>query len=245
MGLARARAHLDTEIAWGYADGRNRGALKYVMAFASGNSRTKRRVEDDATRESIAAECREAAVAFMTGVASGWDKLDLALWLTGPYARATRHAKRGERVASLCDPSRPDETVEIADETIESLVTHVRGQVIASLEKAALELGALEFSSDCVERGLVRRVIDAEDRDAWIPVDAPRMRLRDRIQALFTADYLNAPYNYAELFVCHRCEAVVFDEQAKRRGLCASHRLSGVVLRDGEPLSVRSGTNGR
>lgn len=218
--------------------------MKYVMAFASGSSR-KAIVADDSTRESIAAECREAAIAFMSGVPAGWDKLDLALWLTGPYARATRHAKRGERVARLCDPSTPDETTEIADETIESLVTRVRGQVIASLEKAALELGSLDFSSDIVERGLVRKVVDAEDRDAWIPVDVPRMRLRDRIFALFAADYLNAPYNYAELFVCHRCEAVVFDEQAKRRGLCGSHRLSGVVLRDGEPLSVRSGTNGR
>lgn len=219
--------------------------MKYVMAFASGSSRNKRRVEDDSTRESIAAECREAAIAFMSGVASGWDKLDLALWLTGPYARATRHAKRGERVASLNDASSPDQTTEIADETLESLVTRVRGQVLASLEKGALELGALDFSNDVVERGLVRKVVDAEERDAWIPVDAPRMRLRDRILALFTADYLNAPYNYAELFVCHRCEAVVFDEQAKRRGLCGTHRLSGVVLRDGEPLSVRSGTNGR
>lgn len=215
------------------------------MAFASGSGRSKRRVDDDATRESVAAECREAAIAFLSGVPTGWDKLDLALWLTGPYARATRHAKRGERVARLCDPSNPDETAEIADETVESLVTRVRGQVIASLEKAALELGALDFSQDMVDRGLVRKVVDAEGRDAWVPVDAPRMRLRDRLFALFAADYLNAPYNYAELFVCHRCEAVVFDDQAKRRGLCGSHRLSGVVLRDGEPLSVRSGTNGR
>ena len=175
----------------------------------------------------------------MSGVAAGWDKLDLALWLTGPYARATRHAKRGERVAGVSDAD------EIADETIESLVTRVRGQLIASLEKGALEYGTLEFTDDIVERGLVRKAVDADGRDAWIPVDAPRMRLRDRLQALFAADYLNAPYNYVELFVCHRCEAVVFDEQAKRRGLCGSHRLSGVVLRDGVPLSVRSGTNGR
>lgn len=196
-------------------------------------------LEDDSTRESIAAECREAALSFMSGVAAGWDKLDLALWLTGPYARATRRAKRGERVAGV------SESEEVAEETIEKLVTRVRGQLIASLEKGALEYGTLEFTDEIVERGLVRKVVDAEGRDAWIPVDGPRMRLRDRIEALFTADYLNAPYSYVELFVCHRCEAVVFDEQAKRRGLCGSHRLSGVVLRDGVPLSVRSGTNGR
>ena len=131
--------------------------------------------------------------------------------------------KHGERVAAVSD------TDEISDESIESLVTHVRGQLIASLEKAALELGSLEFSDEIVERGLVRKVVDAEGRDAWVPVDGARLRLRDRVRALFTADYLNAPYTYAELFVCHRCEAVVFDDHAKEAGICGAHRMSGMV----------------
>ena len=59
------------------------------------------------------------------------------------------------------------------------------------------------------------------------------MRLRDRLRSLFAADYLNAPYTYAELFVCHRCEAVVFDEHAKQLGICGAHRMSGVVPREG------------
>jgi hypothetical protein len=109
------------------------------------------------------------------------------------------------------------------------LVTRVRGQLIASLEKAALEFGSLEFADEIVERGLVRKVVDAEGRDAWIPVDAQRLRLRDRLRALFTADYLNAPYTYAELFVCHRCEAVVFDDHAKEVGICGAHRMSSMA----------------
>jgi hypothetical protein len=161
----------------------------------------------------------------MSGVASGWDKLDLALWLTGPYARATRHAKRGECVTAV------PEAREISPEAIETLVTRVREQLIASLEKAALEFGGLRFADHIVDRGLVRKVIDADGRDAWIPVDFARLRLKDRLQALFTADYLNAPYTYTELFVCHRCEAVVFDDNAKRVGICGSHRLSGTVPR--------------
>lgn len=201
--------------------------VKYVMAFGTGDRRVRQTVQDDSTRQSIAEECREAALSFMSGVAAGWDKLDLALWLTGPYARSTRHGKHGERVAALYT----DE--QIPDETIEHLVTHARVQLIASLEKAALEYGSLEFSDEIVERGLVRKVVDAEGRDAWIPVDGSRVRLRDRLRSLFTADYLNNPYTYTELFVCHRCEAVVFDEHAKRVGICNSHRLSGVVPRDG------------
>lgn len=196
------------------------------MAFSSDLRAT--RIEEDSTHDSVAAECREAALSFMSGVASGWDKLDLALWLTGPYARATRHGKHGERVAAVAEGE------EIGDERIEDLVTRVRGQLIASLEKAALEMGALEFTDDVVERGLVRKMKDADGRDAWVPVDGARLRLRDRLRALFAADYLNAPYAYAELFVCHRCEAVVFDDHAKQVGICGSHRLSGVVPRDAD-----------
>jgi hypothetical protein len=211
--------------------------VKYVTAYPASDRLSRRKLEDGSTRESLADECRDAALSFMSGVASGWDKLDLALWLTGSYARATRHGKHGERVAAVGGAE------EISDESIESLVTHVRGQLIASLERAALEFGSLEFSDELVERGLVRKVIDAEGRDAWVPVDAPRLRLRDRVRALFTADYLNAPYTYAALFVCHRCEAVVFDDHAKEVGICGAHRMSGVVPKteSGESAPAASG----
>jgi hypothetical protein len=209
------------------------------MAFGTGDRHTSRTLADGSTRASISEECRGAALSFMSGVASGWDKLDLAFWLTGPYARATRHGKHGERIAAMFDGEH------IPDDTIELLVTRVRGQLIASLEKAALDFGTLEFADEIVERGLVRKVIDADGRDAWVPVDGARMRLRDRLRSLFTADHLNAPYAYTELFVCHRCEAVVFDDHAKQVGICGAHRLSGVVPRDAdspEPGKIASGS---
>jgi hypothetical protein len=217
--------------------------VKYVMAFGTGDRKNGRPLDDGSTRQTIAEDCREAALSFMAGVAAGWDKLDLALWLTGPYARATRHAKHGERVSAVHHHHGPHE---IASDTIEELVTHVRGQMIAALETAALEYGALDFANDVVERGLVRSVVDADGRDAWVPVDNARLRLRDRLKSLFAADYLNAPYAYTELFVCHRCEAVVFDERAKRVGICGAHRLSGMVQREGElpvPASKLTGSN--
>jgi hypothetical protein len=193
-----------------------------------------RPIEDGLTRESLARDCREAALSFMSGVATGWDKLDLALWLTGPYAHATRHAQGGAGFAK-----HPQSRDEIAPASVELLVTRVRGQLLASLEKAALEFGTLDFTDEAVARGLVRKVVAADGRDAWVPVDAPRMRLRDRLRSLFTADFLNAPYTYSELFVCHRCEAVVFDDRAKRRGICGAHRLSGMIARnDDAPESV-------
>ena len=222
--------------------------MKYVIAFGGGSLRAQQPLEAGSTRESVAKDCREASLSFMSGVAKGWDKLDLARWLTGPYAHATRHAKRGERVVPLDAPSCDSDSdeSEITAATIEALVTRVRGQLLASLEQAALQLGSLDFTDEAIERHLIRKVVDGDGGNVWIPVDAPRLRLRDRLRSLFAADYLNAPYTYAELFVCHRCEAVVFDDHAKRIGVCGEHRLSGFVQSNIEGVaSSRPGAGAR
>lgn len=203
--------------------------MKYVMAF--GSKAGPMVLEEDASSVSLSEECRGAALAFMSGVAIGWDKVDLALWLTGPYARATRHAKRGERVADVgAFSEQARESIE--DETIEELVLRVRGQLIAALESAALSDGSLDFAEEAVSRGLVRRATSAEGEQVWVPVDAARLRLKDRVASLFAADFLNSPTDYRALVVCHRCESVTFDANARRFGLCAAHRISGVVPRD-------------
>ena len=206
------------------------------MAFSGRRGRTL--LDDGSTRESVAAECREAALAFVNGVAAGWDKLDLVLWLTGPYARATGHLPRGERVAGL------DDETELTDDSIEELVTRVRSILIAALETAALGEGTLDFAVEAMDRGLVRRAEDLDGEIVWVPADLTRMRLKDRVRSLFAADYLNDPGAYVDLYVCHRCENVVFDENAKRLGACQNHkRVSGIVPRptdeeSGEPLVI-------
>ncbi len=193
------------------------------------------RLEDGATRESVGAECREAALAFMTGVASDWTKLDVALWLTGAYARATRHAHHAQTLAHAARPDRDPQADAhagasgVSEGALDELVTRVRGQVLASLERAALDYGSLDFAEDAVGRGLVRKARDEDGRQVWIPSAAGRMRLRDRVRSLFAADFLNAPYAYTELFVCHRCENVVFDAHSKRLGMCGAHRPSGLI----------------
>ena len=200
--------------------------MKYVMTF--GAKAGPMVLEEGASSASLAEECRDAALAFMSGVAVGWDKIDLALWLTGPYARATRHAKRGERVTDVGAGDVID------DETIEDLVTRVRGQLVAALEKAALDDGSLDFAEEAVSRGIVRRATTLEGEQVWVPVDATRLRLKDRLASLFAADFLNVPTEYQSLFVCHRCESVTFDAHARAIGVCATHRISGVVPRDPE-----------
>jgi hypothetical protein len=200
--------------------------MEYVKAY-SRPPRGPLALEEGVTRESVALECRDAALAFVAGAAR-WDKLDLVLWLTGPYAGATRHVSRGERVAGL------DEERDVDDEAVEELVRRARLDVVGSLAEAAEGDGILDFVEACVERALVRRAEGADGLEVWVPVDGSRVRLRDRVWSLFAADYLNDAIAYEqELFVCPKCESVVFDEGSRRLGLCAAHkRVSGVVPRE-------------
>jgi hypothetical protein len=163
-----------------------------------------------------AEECRRAALDFMSGVADGWTKLDLAIWLNGPYALASRHVPRGVRTAA------PSSDHAIDEPAIEHLLVSVRGQILAGLELAALDHGTPDFIEDALIAQHVRRV-GVGGETAWVPVDVTRMRLKDRIASLFVADYLNRPDDYRNLFVCHLCETISFD------GRCGQHRLSGTV----------------
>lgn len=183
-------------------------------------------LDDGVEGAQISNECRDAALAFLRGVTRGWDKIDLVLWLTGDYARATRHVPRGERVASMDDR-------DVDGGALGELLDKTRAQLLACFEQVALD-GTLACAEECLVRGLVRKVTAPDGGLLYVPVDAPRMRLRDRLRSLLAADYLNEPGDYLTVYVCHRCENVVFDEKAKRQGYCPSHRShsSGVVKRN-------------
>jgi hypothetical protein len=171
------------------------------------------------SRSAVALECRTAALDFMAGVADGWTKLDLALWLSGPYALAARYAQGRD----LGAPSRP-----IAADTLENLLVQTRSHILAGLELAALpRAGRFGFVEDALIHHHVVRVPLADA--IWVPVDRARMRLRDRVQSLFVADCLNAPDDYQHLYVCHHCERIVFEPGARDRGGCGEHRISGFI----------------
>lgn len=200
--------------------------MKYVLAFAA-NRREPRVLEEGATRASVSAECRRAALAFVTGSASGWSKRELALWLTGPYADATRHCAHGERTAVVVD-----KTVQVG--AVEALVATTRRRWVSALEDAAQSDGALEFAETAIDQGFVQRAVDVQRFEVWVPADRPRMRLEERVGALFAADYLNDPVAYGALRVCHLCEVVAFDEDGPTPCGCARPRhVSGIVTMGG------------
>jgi len=66
------------------------------------------------------------------------------------------------------------------------------------------------------------------------------MRLRDRVASLFVADYLNNPAAYSHLYVCHHCEAIVFEQGARERGMCSAHlrSVSGMVPKHAEKRTL-------
>ena len=72
----------------------------------------------------------------------------------------------------------------------------------------------------------------------------PQMRLGARVESLFAADYLTRPRDYtSELFVCHRCECVVFDHEARERGNCGAHETGKYpVVAEAAPPAPRRRT---
>jgi hypothetical protein len=217
--------------------------VRYFISYEEGSEPTERvelprevaRLAETETRDTIALACRSAALSFMGGVTEGWSKLDLAMWLSGPYAHATRFVPRGERtlspVASHGPPADPCGVEHLAD-VMDNALMHT----LALCEELSLPRGESEFIDEAIARGLLAPIeAGANANDAallWVPVDAERMRLRDRVRALFAVDYLLSPQLYSEaLFVCHRCERVVFDVSSKQLGQCSLHRhRSGIVV---------------
>lgn len=207
--------------------------MKYVISYTASRrgAEAQRVLAPDVTKDEIADDCREAALLFMNGVATGWDKVDLALWLSGFYARATRHVPRGERVEMPIEDAEP---VTVAEESVVALVDRTRLQLLPALEKAAMELGELDFVDHCRSRRFVQTARLADGEPVVLAIDLPRMKLVDRVRSLFAADFCNRSYAYLDLLVCHRCESVVFDEDAKRIGHCRAHKhVSGFVPRVG------------
>ena len=200
--------------------------MKYINAFRTAGPLV---LEEGVTAEHVAADCRDAALDFMAGVASGWTKRDLAMWLEGPYAHATRYSSRGERTfVTSVDVSR----AALDPVAIDQLLASTRTEMLVTLAES-LELD--ELAHDAVRQGILRRASDENLEPVWLPIDASRMHLKDRVCALFAAHRLDDPTAHATLFLCSHCESVSFDQHAKQSGWCNLHRhQSGIELKRGD-----------
>jgi hypothetical protein len=158
--------------------------------------------------------CREVALAFIAGVASGWGKADLAAWLAGPYRAVARRASRPAG-------HRSEPPFAVAQDKLETVMRDARWAALAALERASVAKGRTLLVERAATRGHLVAVRHPSGRKQWMPVDAPGMRLVDRVLSLLAADCIARPDDYASLLVvCPRCEAVWFNRRAKQSGGC-------------------------
>ena len=162
-------------------------------------------------RIAFADACREAGLAFMRGVANGWDRRDLAVWLLQSYGKlAVKPKEKSDRVPA-------DSGVQ--NQTISDVLREARWKAFAALEEAAT--GQARFVQAVAGKGLIVR----DEKLAWVPVDRPGARLRARVLSLFAIDCLLRPSDYRNiLFACPRCESIVFDGSAKEAGRCCGQK---------------------
>jgi hypothetical protein len=164
----------------------------------------------------LADACRSAALGFLTGVAEGWDKKDLAEWLGVYQSIAVRSedasACLGRRVPPAGRPVRLDAG------RIERLLSDTREEAVDVVLALTDPQRGIHFGFYAVIAGLVTNYVDPHGNTAWAPVDLPRMSLLDRLLSLFAVDYLLRPAEYERsLRICRRCDAVHFE--AREGGL--------------------------
>jgi hypothetical protein len=177
----------------------------------------------------MSAEWRTAGLAFLDAV---HDRRDLGRWLVGRYRSATSYVPR--------QPWSVERSAIVDDAEVCAIVTQAHDDVLAALRAARWGNGPA-FVQDAIRSYTIIPTLDG----FWIPLDAPRMRLRDRVLALFAADYLLRPRDYKSLAICARCERVVFDPAAGQTGQCGAHRIRGFVRSAGPRLFARMITERR
>jgi hypothetical protein len=174
----------------------------------------------------IADGARDALLAILRGIDTGWSKREVAQWLAGPYRALTAFAATPDAPDHSSTFRRMPKKALVAAQ-LDAVLRAAKEEVLATLLMAVPPDSDVRFSNRAVAAGHVIRTKDARGRAGWAPVDAPGMLLADRILSLVSVDYLMRPADYlALLSVCGMCQAVSFDAQVRVRGHCPEHRRS-------------------
>lgn len=166
----------------------------------------------------MARTCRETAVQFMNEAPS-WGKAELAMWLQGPYALATRFARK-ESEPTLAGDAPLIKQIDVR--LVDRIIRLARTEVLENLAQVC-DGQSSSFVLRALIAGSVARVEDGYREPTWAPA-AGTTRLADRVLSLFAVDYLARPGDYeSELSICRTCSYVSFDPITKRRGYCPVH----------------------
>lgn len=153
-----------------------------------------------------ATSARDAAAAFVRGATRGFGRRELAEWLMCHYATCV--------IPSDAEPdterSPAGGPVNVDESSVARVVRRARIAAERLLDELADPHRATSIARLMIATGEVATVRDERGAVAWAPVDLPRMRLHHRVASLLVADYLNAPFEYRDVRVCHGCGAIGF-----------------------------------
>ena len=187
------------------------------------------------TVEHVADACRSAAIAFIDGVGSGWEKGDLARWLVGPYHQLSMlRIPLGDMRASEASgvfPTAHRGSVSVDD--VVRVMWEARDEVLRTIDE--FERGDAQperFVWRLQSRGVFARIEDELGAHGLVPNESVSQRLADRVLSLIAADYIIRPFDYEDrVAVCRNCGAMTFREEARAERDCGQHRDSGERLR--------------
>jgi len=178
------------------------------------------------TLADVADRSRAAYIALMKSAVTPFKNADLAEWFKGPYRRAVAPAAlmlgRMPTPFSIARGS--------VDVHVDVLTLQAREEALVALRRLrSLKEQDTSFTFDARNQGHIVEWRDAAGTRGLVPVDAPDMKLYERVLALIAVDYCARPQDFEDrLAICRRCEMPFFDGiHACQRGLSIHVRKTG------------------
>ena len=158
---------------------------------------------------------RDAGAAFVRGTMVSWSRRDLANWLVCQYAPCAVPPPDDDRGTR---PPAPERTLD--DGIFTRVILDAREHVLRLLGDLAVPLTASPVARLAIASGSVAPRHGVHDIVEYAPVALTRLRIHERAESLFVADYLNRPVEYSGLKVCRDCGELSFTGEPEHAGWC-------------------------
>jgi len=182
---------------------------------------------------------RAAGAAFIRGTTQGWNRRELATWLVDQYAPCVTPPFHME-TANLP----PVMDTPLDEGFINRLILDARDRVLQLLAELVVPWEATPRARLAVACGAVAPERDERGAIAYYPVRLMRMRLAQRVSALFLADYLNRPTEYRWLMLCSECGELAFSAELAHGSWCEASPEEWIALTPAEALYAAAGSSG-
>jgi hypothetical protein len=171
----------------------------------------------------VAERSRAALMTLMQSAASPWRNADLAEWFKGSYRRATQPGTLMlERAPTPFAIARGS-----VDVHVDVLMLQAREETLEVLRRLKSQKHRdTSFTFEALNRGWIVGCRDSCGVRGHAAVDAPDMKLYERMLSLVAADYIARPVDYEErMAICPLCEMPYFGD----RHSCA--RVDSILVR--------------